>query len=313
MMKEMYLNDLDRRRSRTGCLVLLGVLVVALLIALPLWWRRRGDDAPPDARPDAVPAVTETDDAAPPRRTGRERPAPAADDRGREWLEEARAAQSAEQYLRARELGWQILDESNDPDAIEAAEQLLGEVHIELVMTPRPMPEKVDYTIQSGDTLGGLARRFGTTVELIKRGNRLTGPMIRVGDRLRILQADFSMEVSKSRNDLVLKINDRFFKRYRVGTGEYERTPEGDFKITERIAQPTWWRQDGRAIPYGTTNNVLGTHWLSIDVPGYGLHGTWEPESIGYQSSAGCVRLLNEDIEELYTLVPVGVPVTITE
>lgn len=313
MMTDMYLNDLDRRRSRTGCLVLLGAVVLALLLALPFWWRRRADDAPPPAEiavmPEETASVAEPSSPKP----GSDRRLPAADDRGREWLTEARAAQAAEQYLRARELGWQILDESNDPQAIEGAEQLLGEVHIELVMTPRPMPEKVDYTIQRGDTLGGLARRFGTTVELIKRGNRLSGPMIRVGDRIRILQAEFSMEVSKSRNDLVLKINDRFFKRYRVGTGEYERTPEGDFKITDRIAQPTWWRQDGRAIPYGTTNNVLGTHWLSIDVPGYGLHGTWEPESIGYQSSAGCVRLLNEDIEELYTLVPVGVPVRITD
>ena len=307
MMTDLYLNNVDRRRSRTGCLVLLGLLaIIVLAVAIPLLLRRVAER--PTADGEAAPAAT-VDDAPIPAAL----PAPPTADPGQRLLTDARHAVENEHYLRARELGWRVLDESRDPRAIAAAEELLGRVHIELVMTPRPMPEKVDYTIQSGDTLGGLARRFGTTIELIQRGNRLSGPMIRVGDRLRILQADFSIEVSKSRNDLVLKINDRFFKRYRVGTGEYERTPEGEFKITERIAQPTWWRQDGRAIPYGTTNNVLGTHWLSIDVPGYGLHGTWEPDSIGYQSSAGCVRLLNEDIEELYTLLPVGVPVLITD
>ena len=78
------------------------------------------------------------------------------------------------------------------------------------------------------------------------------------------------------------------------------------------MPQPTWWK-DGKAIPFGDTNNVLGTHWLALDVPGYGIHGTWQPETIGKQASAGCIRLVNAEIEELFTLVPVGTPVTITE
>ncbi len=308
-MTDMYLSKIDRRRSRTGCFVLIGLAVVLAVGAFLLFKPSadRADDAEPRDAEERVeqdkrkPAAAPRDDAGP------------ADDQAREWLQEAREAKARQDYLAARELGWRILDEARNQHIIQAAEELLNEVNITLVMNPWPMPEKVDYTIQRGDTLGGLARRFNTTVDLIQRGNRLTGPMIRVGDRLRILDATFSMEVSKSRNDLVLYLNDRFFKRYRVGTGEYQRTPVGEFQITDRIPQPTWWRQDGRAIPYGTTNNVLGTHWLSIDVPGYGIHGTWEPESIGYQSSAGCVRLLNEDIEELYTLVPVGTRVVIVE
>jgi lipoprotein-anchoring transpeptidase ErfK/SrfK len=234
-------------------------------------------------------------------------------DPGLRLLEEAREAQARTDLLAAREAGWRVLDESVDEAARQAAEQLLGEVNIRLVMEPWPMPEKIDYTIRSGDTLAVLARRNNTTVDLLQRSNRIQGHVIRVGDRIRILQGEFSIEVNKTRNDLVLRLNDRFFKRYRVGTGEFQRTPVGDFKITDRIAQPTWWRQDGKAVPYGTTNNVLGTHWLSIDVPGYGIHGTWEPESIGYQMSAGCVRMLNDEVEELYTLVPVGVRVVITE
>ena len=58
---------------------------------------------------------------------------------------------------------------------------------------------------------------------------------------------------------------------------------------------------------------MLGTHWLSLDLPGYGIHGTWEPDTVGKQESAGCIRLVNADIEELYTLLPVGTPVVIQE
>lgn len=73
-------------------------------------------------------------------------------------------------------------------------------------------------------------------------------------------------------------------------------------------------------IPFGDKDNVLGTRWMSLQaanptnaVRGYGLHGTWEPETIGRQASAGCVRLLNNEVEELFLLVPIGTRVVITE
>jgi len=73
-------------------------------------------------------------------------------------------------------------------------------------------------------------------------------------------------------------------------------------------------------IPYGDKENVLGTRWISLTatgqtpkVRGYGIHGTWEPDTVGKQASAGCVRLLNPDVEELFLIVPMGTPVTIVE
>ena len=189
----------------------------------------------------------------------------------------------------------------------------LGQLGMEMLFSPIPMAEKTDYTVQAGDSLDKIARRSGTTVELLRKSNSLRGPVIRPGDRLRVFSGKWAIRVSKSRNDLVLLLNDQFFKRYPVGTGEYAKTPTGEFKITDRIAQPTWWHPDGRTIAYGDPENLLGTHWLALDIKGFGLHGTWEPNTIGRQSSMGCVRLLNEDIEELFTLVTVGTPVTIED
>jgi len=48
-----------------------------------------------------------------------------------------------------------------------------------------------------------------------------------------------------------------------------------------------------------------------LNVPGYGIHGTWEPDTIGRQSSAGCIRLLNDDVAELFVMLPVDTPVII--
>jgi hypothetical protein len=66
--------------------------------------------------------------------------------------------------------------------------------------------------------------------------------------------------------------------------------------------------------PFGTNQRkytgVLGTHRLYLG-DGYGLHGTDKPETIGQAVSHGCVRLRNEDIAYLYSVVPVGTPVYI--
>jgi lipoprotein-anchoring transpeptidase ErfK/SrfK len=237
---------------------------------------------------------------------------PAAIDRGLSLLTAAAQLQKEGKLLEARDKAYEVLAQSSNSAARAGAETMLGEVNVELVLTPFAMPEKVEYTIQPGDSINALAKKFGTTVEIVQKGNRVTGSVIRPGDRLRIFTGKFSIQVSKKDNSLVLLMNDKFFKRYAVGTGEYGKTPVGDFTIRDRVPQPTWWK-DGKAIPYGDTNNVLGTHWLALDVPGYGIHGTWQPDTIGKQASAGCIRLVNAEIEELFTLVPVGTPVTITE
>lgn len=197
------------------------------------------------------------------------------------------------------------------PNASEKLLTLLGDLNSQIVFTGASAPEKADYTIDTGDSLGKLAKKYSTTIELIKKSNGLTRDMIRVGDRLRIYQGKFAVEISKSANTLTVTDNGKFFKCYRVGTGQFSRTPTGTFKLTTRLDKPAWYRTDGSTIPFGSPENILGTHWLGLDVPRYGIHGTWETNSIGKQSSAGCVRLLNDDIAELYFLLPTGTPVTI--
>jgi lipoprotein-anchoring transpeptidase ErfK/SrfK len=256
---------------------------------------------PPPAKPQTVtPAPTPAPVNAPPAGTSAS-------------LADARQAQAEGDLLRARELALAVWNGTSDVALKTEAESILNVVGIELVMTPRPMPEKTDYEVQPGDSLDKIAKKFGTTVELLRIGNNIKGSMIRAGDRLRVFNGKFKVSVSKSDNELVLWMNDQFFKRYKVGTGQYNKTPVGDFLINDRIAQPTWWRPDGKAIPFGDKENLLGTHWLSINVKGYGLHGTWEPETIGYQLSAGCVRMHNEEIEQLFNLLTLGTPVSIRD
>jgi len=236
---------------------------------------------------------------------------PAADDRGRPLLTQAEEQLSAGQRLEARETLFTLLEESSDSAARLQAQNHLNTIHTELIFNPHPMPEKEEYVVQSGDSLGRIARRFGTTVELLQKSNHITGHIIHPGQRLRVLKEKFSIFVSIEDNTLTVYLNGRFFKRYAVGTGAYDKTPTGQSKVTDRIAQPTWWRPDGSSIPYGDKDNLLGTHWLALDIPRYGIHGTWEPDTIGGYESAGCIRMYNHDVEELFNLIPVGTPVEI--
>lgn len=65
-------------------------------------------------------------------------------------------------------------------------------------------------------------------------------------------------------------------------------------------------------IPPGP-NGPVGTVWIALSKPTYGIHGTPEPSRIGKTSSHGCIRLTNWDAEELAKLVKAGVVVHFTD
>lgn len=58
-------------------------------------------------------------------------------------------------------------------------------------------------------------------------------------------------------------------------------------------------------------NNPVGTAWISLDKPGYGIHGTPKPEDVGRTESHGCFRLANWNAEFLLQLVSIGTPVVV--
>jgi lipoprotein-anchoring transpeptidase ErfK/SrfK len=63
-------------------------------------------------------------------------------------------------------------------------------------------------------------------------------------------------------------------------------------------------------IPPGPRNPV-GTTWVGLSLPGYGIHGTPEPENISRTQSHGCFRLANWNAEKVLKMVKVGTPVDV--
>nr|WP_234396917.1 L,D-transpeptidase [Bacillus massiliglaciei] len=115
--------------------------------------------------------------------------------------------------------------------------------------------------------------------------------------------------VNKANNQLAVAENGKILEIVSAGTGKSnEDTPEGAFTIKVKAVNPYYRNRD---IEGGDPANPLGTRWIGFDAEEtdgrrYGIHGTNRPESIGKYMSNGCIRLLNEDVERIYEMVPVG-------
>jgi len=216
-------------------------------------------------------------------------------------------------YVKARVIYQEILKKYPDYDNIMNVQKDLEGLNMNLIFSTTTVPGKtLTHEVMTGDTLGKIAKRYGTTVELIKKSNALKSDVIRVAQKLRIWTGHFNIFVDKSQNVLILKDGEEIVKVYLVSTGENSSTPVGTFKITSKLVDPVWFSR-GIIVPPESPENVLGTRWMGFDIPGYGIHGTIEPETIGQAVTAGCVRMRNEDVEELYSLIPMGTEVVIVD
>lgn len=200
---------------------------------------------------------------------------------------------------------------SNSSDVINWQKKI-EEMNIKLLFSPAITVNSILYEIKPGDTLTKIAKEFKTTAELIMKSNNLHDDKILPGRKIKVWIAPFSLVVDKSQNTLILKSKEEIIKTYIVSTGTNNSTPIGNFKIINKLQNPTWYKT-GTVVPPGSPDNILGTRWLGFDPPGYGIHGTTDPQSLGKQVTQGCVRMSGADIEELYTIIPVGTELTIVD
>lgn len=112
-------------------------------------------------------------------------------------------------------------------------------------------------------------------------------------------QAPLEIIVDKSNHRLALVSGNTIIRNYPVGLGG-DRTPEGEFYISEKVVDPK-----------GKKNGEFGSRGMTLSDTLYAIHGTNQPSSIGEDRSLGCVRMLDEDVKELYGMVPMGTKVSI--
>ena len=187
----------------------------------------------------------------------------------------------------------------------------------------------LSYILAPGEVLPEIARRCRLGYNTLVAANPGVDPWS-PGDWRKILlpyrtilptgtESGITINLAEYRLYLIWEANGkRRVRIYPIGIAQQGwKSPEGKFKITVMIDDPSWTiPEDLRegAGPFTVLtgeDNPLGQYWFGLSAPGFGIHGTNEPFGVGRRVSHGCIRLYPDDIKDLNRRVQVGTPVTI--
>jgi lipoprotein-anchoring transpeptidase ErfK/SrfK len=100
-------------------------------------------------------------------------------------------------------------------------------------------------------------------------------------------------------------------RRYGIGIAQECLKGGSFFRVTNKLEWPDWRSSaatrdaDALAASAGRPGSPLGARALLLDKPGLLIHGTNSPKTIGNLVASGCIRLVNDDVEDLYRRVSV--------
>ncbi|SET57570.1 LysM domain-containing protein [Oceanobacillus limi] len=160
------------------------------------------------------------------------------------------------------------------------------------------------HTVKIGETLHQISKDYRVPLrEIIRANPGITPNIIYPGQTIIIPgvpspeSSPYLIDVSINNRTLQLFNNGVLEKQYPIAVGRIlHETPVGEYIIINKAPNP---------------GGPFGTMWMSLSRQHYGIHGTNDPSSIGKAVSRGCIRMYNNDVEELATLIPVGTKVRI--
>ena len=231
----------------------------------------------------------------------------------RKLYDDALQAFNERKFEKCRSILRDMLVPMDSSDALyDPAANLLGRASMNIYRSGTDSETNVDYSVKSGDTLSKLALNYNTSVSAIQKANGMTTTRLNIGQKLKIPQSVWSIEIRRSDNKLILKANNKLFKIYNVYPGSaVSQSFAGTFRIFSKQKDPVW-RMDGQTYQPGSAGNIVGARWMALkgtgasaDAAGTAIHGTNRAGAPDASPGApGYFRMSNEDIKELYDLVP---------
>ncbi len=190
-------------------------------------------------------------------------------------------------------------------------------------------------TLQPWESFYDIARQYDIGFDQLKYANPGVNPLNRLTWKQIAIPSEFILPPGP-RKGIVINIAEMRLYYYPkdsqrvyifpIGIGQKGwATPLGNTRIYSKIKNPTWHVPDSvsealagkgiylpHAIPPGP-QDPLGDYALRLAIPGYLIHGTNAPYTIGMRSSSGCIRMLPEDIKQLFAMVPKDTSVRIID
>jgi len=184
-----------------------------------------------------------------------------------------------------------------NPNVLQVGQQIC--VPMKVQMYPS-CPTTNYYVVQKGDTMDSIASIFNITPQQLLYSNYGIKPEALYPEQLLcipVAPSPASIEVNISKRALTLYRNGEVYKSYRIGLeNPAAPLPRGTFQIINKQVDP---------------DAEQGARWLGLSEAGFGIQGANNPQFIETVSEGRSIILSNQDISELFNLVPVGTRVTV--
>lgn len=219
---------------------------------------------------------------------------------------------------------WNELTKNIDPNQPVLVEYTLtkDDVNTNFVQTPSGSAAKSKmkglYYQNIKEMLG---ERFHMDVRYLEKLNK--GKSFTEGETITVINVGTPLKAKinrvvadKASKTLYAYNGDKLVATYPTTVGSTATpSPTGTFKIVNKVKMP-WYKSTVKSgdkkevfmLPPGP-NNPVGVVWMGLSKPSYGIHGSPVPEGISRQASAGCVRLTNWDVLEVYANIENGASV----
>jgi len=208
------------------------------------------------------------------------------------------------------------------------AQDLLGKINSKLLFGPGEYEGESAYTVSSGDTLSKISAGQDTTVDFLLLANNLDSTLIRIGQRLQVMPATFSLRIDVPNQVVFLENDGKFFRYYPFEEKNLPGAATGT--ETGEVLRKMAWRE-GEQVPPGTEGYLDSMRWVMISVDSITLYNEAEeaasaeasptPESSAEEEqedtqgptkpTGQTIKLTSEAMQEICALVSTGNRVTV--
>ncbi len=166
------------------------------------------------------------------------------------------------------------------------------------------------HFVEFGDTLESIAQKYQVPWQYLARLNSTSPATLQAGQKLKILNGPFGAVIDLKSFEMTIHAHGWYVHRYRIGVGKDLGTLVGEFTVQSKRENPNWVQPGGETVAADDPQNPLGEYWIGLGEH-IGIHGTINPESIGRETSRGCIHLADGDISEVFNLLGTGSQVVI--
>ncbi|HYR58577.1 MAG TPA: LysM peptidoglycan-binding domain-containing protein [Chthoniobacteraceae bacterium] len=172
--------------------------------------------------------------------------------------------------VEARAALYDYVDHNPQSSILEQARAELGDVNTRIFLSPIQTPEKGVYLVKSGDVITRVAQKNHSSPELIMKANALNGVMLRIGQKLLLPPANFSIIISRKQNKVIVNNDNRFFKEYAIlkwppQIPPYKKGGPPQAKQTGKVIEKIAWL-DGTRVIFTDKGYDRATHWIAVTI-----------------------------------------------